>query len=35
MYEPILQSSPQLSDTVVFWITAFGGLIALLLPRIA
>lgn len=34
MYEPLLQSSPQLPDTVVFWITAFGGLIALLLPRL-
>jgi hypothetical protein len=34
MFEPLLQSSPQLRDTVVFWITAFGGLIALLLPRL-
>lgn len=23
------------ADTLVFWITAFGGLIALLLPRLA
>jgi len=23
------------ADTLVFWITAFGGLIALLLPRFA
>lgn len=35
MFEPLLSSSPQLSDTLVFWITAFGGLIALLLPRLA
>jgi hypothetical protein len=35
MHEPILPLAPQLPDTIVFWVTAFGGLIALLLPRLA
>lgn len=35
MFESIQQTSPQLPDTVVFWVTACGGLIALLLPRLS
>jgi len=27
--------NPHNTDAIVFWITAFGGLVALLLPRVA
>lgn len=35
MFESRLKTAPRLADAIVFWITAFGGLVALLLPRIA